>query len=145
MTRNSLSRQKQLHMISTGKQTISELVQIIQHIHPYIDFLHLREPLWTVKDHFKAIDLLTQAGLPLYKLVINDRVDVAFVKGVYGVQLPYHSFPVSSLQQFFPTLKFGRSIQTIEDARTAETAGAHWLIHGHIFPTDSKKGVPPRG
>jgi len=43
------------------------------------------------------------------------------------------------------SLPFGVSCHSAEDARTAVQAGASYLIAGHIFDTDCKKGLPGRG
>lgn len=37
------------------------------------------------------------------------------------------------------------SIHAVEEAVAAEQMGAEYVIAGHIFQTDCKKGVPPRG
>ncbi len=39
----------------------------------------------------------------------------------------------------------GVSVHSREEALRAEGLGAGYLIAGHIFPTDCKQGVPPRG
>lgn len=39
----------------------------------------------------------------------------------------------------------GCSIHSLEEAREAEMLGATYLTAGHIYATDCKKGVPPRG
>lgn len=41
--------------------------------------------------------------------------------------------------------KIGVSIHSPEEARAAAGLGADWLIAGHIFPTECKKGLAPRG
>lgn len=56
---------------------------------------------------------------------------------------------VSALKET-PTLanKFqtvGVSVHSVEDAVFARQNGAKYLIAGHIFATDCKKGIPPRG
>src|SRR5690625_4954476 len=130
---------KQLHVISSGKQSIDELTAIIQKIHPLIDYIHLRERKWTVKDFLITIDRLLREGVPAEKIVINDRVDVAYIANLRHVQLPHHSFSMQQAKKYFPTLKMGRSVQTVKDAIEAEKNGASWLIHGHIYPTASKK------
>ncbi len=37
------------------------------------------------------------------------------------------------------------SVHSVEEAVTAERLGAAFLIAGHVFPTDCKKGLAPRG
>lgn len=39
----------------------------------------------------------------------------------------------------------GASVHTIAEAMEAQTLGADYLIAGHIYATDCKKGIPPRG
>jgi len=39
----------------------------------------------------------------------------------------------------------GVSVHSVEEAFKAQTFGANYIIAGHIFATDCKKGVPPRG
>lgn len=46
-------------------------------------------------------------------------------------------------QQFFKII--GTSVHSVEDAIKAEQLGAIYMTAGHIFATDCKKGLPPRG
>ena len=39
----------------------------------------------------------------------------------------------------------GASCHSTDDAITAAEYGASYITAGHIFPTDCKKGLPPRG
>ena len=39
----------------------------------------------------------------------------------------------------------GTSVHSPEEAAEAQALGASYIIAGHIFPTDCKKGLPPRG
>ena len=39
----------------------------------------------------------------------------------------------------------GASCHSLEDAKTAQALGAHYIILGNIFETDCKKGLPGRG
>ena len=39
----------------------------------------------------------------------------------------------------------GSSVHSVEDALKAESLGADYLTAGHIYTTDCKKGLPPRG
>ncbi len=43
------------------------------------------------------------------------------------------------------SLKIGVSVHSAEEAREAVRMGASYLTAGHVFATDCKKGVPPRG
>ncbi|SCJ58442.1 Regulatory protein tenI [uncultured Clostridium sp.] len=39
----------------------------------------------------------------------------------------------------------GTSVHSLEQARSAQELGVDYVTAGHIFPTDCKKGLPPRG
>ena len=39
----------------------------------------------------------------------------------------------------------GTSVHSTEQLRQAESRGADYVTAGHIFATDCKKGIPPRG
>lgn len=41
--------------------------------------------------------------------------------------------------------KIGCSVHSLEEAREAEALGAAYLTAGHIYATDCKRGLPPRG
>lgn len=43
------------------------------------------------------------------------------------------------------SLIIGASVHSAAEAEEAQDLGAAYLIAGHIYPTDCKKGVPPRG
>lgn len=136
---------KELHIISTGQQPIKEFVSIVTGIHHYVDYVHIREKTRTAKEIFDTVMYLTENNIPLSKIIINDRVDVAHVTGVAGVQLGYSSLDVDSVKSRFPDLKIGCSIHTKEEAMAAEKKGANFCIFGHIHSTKSKPGIAPRG
>lgn len=136
---------KQLHIISTGRQTTTELVEKVTQIHSFIDFLHLRERNWTAKQHMMVIESLIDIGVPSEKIIINDRIDIAAKMNVGGVQLANHSLDATFVKQQFPQLKIGCSVHGLEEAKYQEKAGADFLIYGHVFKTASKEGAPPRG
>ncbi|VFU14903.1 Regulatory protein TenI [anaerobic digester metagenome] len=48
----------------------------------------------------------------------------------------------NELKQFS---RIGASVHSVSEAEEAQRLGVAYLIAGHIFPTDCKKGVPPRG
>ncbi|APC50296.1 thiamine phosphate synthase [Virgibacillus halodenitrificans] len=136
---------KELHVISTGQQTSETLVSIVAEIHRYIDFLHLREPEWTDQDLVQTIENLSASGVPMEKLIVNHRVDVANQTGVHGVQLTYRSMEVAKVKNAFPELKVGCSVHTVSEATQLAEQGADYLVYGHIFETASKPDLEPKG
>lgn len=79
----------------------------------------------------------------------------------YEIQLTIHNFPetarnlgISSLHMPLPLLTkklcsefetVGTSVHSLEQLQLAETFGADYVTAGHIYATDCKKGLAPRG
>ena len=91
-----------------------------------------------------AEDCLQKLRPSQVPLIINQRDRVAKRLSVPAVQLSFSDFlkKRDTLQGFQKVLV---SIHSAEEAKEAETYGADGVIAGHIFATDCKKGVPPRG
>lgn len=136
---------KELHVISTGKQTVSEFVQIIAKVHEYIDYVHIREQNWTANDRINAITMLHEQNVPLHKIIINDRIDIALIMNCGGVQLATHSIDVAHVKRMFNHLLTGCSVHSVSEAIEKEKAGADYLLYGHIYKTNSKPNLAPRG
>ncbi|MCF6139240.1 thiazole tautomerase TenI [Pseudalkalibacillus berkeleyi] len=134
-----------IHVISTGKQTKEEFSEITRIIHEYVDFIHIREKSRTALEVAEIVETLIGKGVPLRKIIINDRVDVAEVTDVYGVQLAYHSLSVHHVKKNFPNLRIGKSVHSVDEAIIAEKQGADYLLFGHLFHTASKPDLFPRG
>lgn len=79
----------------------------------------------------------------------------SFINVAMELEHPYIHLPLPILeayvkkdlsnnyQQFFKVI--GTSVHSVEDAIKAEQLGATYMTAGHIFATDCKKGLPPRG
>jgi thiazole tautomerase (transcriptional regulator TenI) len=135
----------ELHAISTGRQSAERLIEFASHIHPYVDAIHIREKHRPANEIFGIIEKMVAEGVPLRKIIVNDRVDVAFSTGAGGVQLAHHSLDVRTVRRTFPDLMIGRSIHSVKEALNAKQEGANYLIYGHVFATQSKAGLAPRG
>ena len=140
-----LTSVKELHIISNGKMPIEQLCEIVMDIHPYVTAIHLREKQKTARELFQAVELLTKTNLSLSKIIINDRVDVALVTKAGGVQLAFHSLDASIVKGNFPQLKVGSSIHSYVEGQKAKEKGADYMLFGHVFPSQSKPGMTPKG
>lgn len=58
------------------------------------------------------------------------------------IHLPMHIFRTAELTDFDIV---GASVHSVEEAVEAQRLGASYITAGHIFETDCKKGVLPRG
>lgn len=76
--------------------------------------------------------------------ILHTYTEVARRLGCSRIHLPLPLFrtEASSLGDFSLV---GTSVHSVEDAIEAEKLGASYLTAGHIYVTDCKKGLPPRG
>lgn len=74
---------------------------------------------------------------------VNSSIEVAR-KVNADIHLPYKLF-VENNENIKDFSTIGVSVHSISEAETAEMLGASYLIAGHIFATDCKKGLKPRG
>jgi thiazole tautomerase (transcriptional regulator TenI) len=139
-----LTNVKELHIISNAKMPIEQLREILLEIHPYVTSIHLREKQQTARELFQAVEWLSK-DIPLSKIIINDRVDVAVAARVAGVQLAYHSLDQAIVKKAFPSLKVGSSIHSYQDGENALRDGADYVLFGHVYPSHSKQGKTPKG
>ena len=135
----------QLHVISDGKKQVDELVKIFTSIHPYVDYLHIREKQKTASELVTIVQQLLAQGIPAEKIIINDRLDVAHAMNLKGAQLAFHSVDIQLAKKAYPHLMLGCSIHSLEEALYAEQNGADYLLFGHIYETTSKQDKKPRG
>lgn len=64
--------------------------------------------------------------------------------GAEKIHLPFPVF-LQNAEKLDKTLRVSTSVHAVKEAVEAEQLGAEFVIAGHIFQTDCKKGVPPRG
>ncbi|WP_371069491.1 thiazole tautomerase TenI [Sediminibacillus sp. JSM 1682029] len=135
----------ELHIVSTGNQRPEKLAKIAGDIHPYITAIHIREKHKTAMEIYQLIKLLLDNQVPISKIIVNDRLDVAHVMKVYGVHLAYHSLPIGPVKGNFPEFRVGCSVHSLEEATLAQKQGADYAFFGHVFSTQSKPESAPRG
>ncbi|SER85566.1 thiazole tautomerase (transcriptional regulator TenI) [Gracilibacillus ureilyticus] len=144
MNGKRVARMRGIHLITNGISTNEDLKKLAN-IHNYFHFIHLREKTKTAAELLEMVEFIQMLGVPLSKVIINDRVDIAVLKKCGGVQLAYHSLPVTLVRSQFPDLKIGKSVHTVKEAMTAESDGSDFVLFGHIYRSQSKQGLPPRG
>ncbi|MBO4699678.1 thiamine phosphate synthase [bacterium] len=77
--------------------------------------------------------------------VLHSFAGVAVELGIPAVHLPLDAFRHldEEKRKFFK--KIGVSCHSVSDAVEAEKLGAAYVTFGHVFATDCKKGLEPRG
>lgn len=71
--------------------------------------------------------------------------DIAISVGADGIHLPFAAFSDMSANEKKQFKIIGVSVHSKEEAVNAQRLGASYIIAGHIFKTECKKGVMPRG
>ena len=84
-------------------------------------------------------DAICKHGSP--RLILHSFPEAAPPLGLREIHLP-----MPQLKRNKPDdLRCSTSVHSVEEAVLAEQLGAAFVIAGHIFPTDCKKGLQPRG
>lgn len=142
-----MARGSQLHLITDRKQTPGDLAPAVAAaLRGGIDVVQVREKTAPAEMVFAMVrSLLPLARAAGARLLVNDRVDVALVAGADGVHLPARGLRPDAVRSLIAGGLIGVSVHDVADARRAVAAGADYVTFGHVFPTASHLGQPPRG
>lgn len=77
--------------------------------------------------------------------ILHGFADTAIELGVTNLHLPLHMLRELSQADRSSFTVLGASCHSAEEAIEAEALGCTYIIAGHIFDTDCKKGAPGRG
>lgn len=103
------------------------------------EYLKLVEKIYSICQKYR-IDLILHQN---YDLRLDNKYNIK------GLHLSYNTF--KSLNKNIREelikkyKKIGVSIHSIDEAKEAENLGATYIVAGHIFKTDCKKDLEPRG
>ena len=88
----------------------------------------------------KTSDFLSSKGIPL---IINDRVDIVLACGAEGLHLGQQDLPLAYARKILGNERLiGISVNTLDEAREAESGGADYIGVGPIYFTASKEKLP---
>lgn len=135
-----------LHVMTTGRQELQQVAAIAERCPTeLIDVLHIREKSRGAREIAQWYATL-QPLFPMSSVYINDRLDAALAVQAPGVQLAYNSLSVSQSRGILPAAtRIGCSVHSVEEAVQSAREGADYVLYGHIFDTQSKPGLAPRG
>ena len=103
------------------------------------EYLKLIEKVYPICQKYKINLILHQN----YDLNLDEKYDIK------GIHLSYSIF--KSLNQNIKAelikkyKRIGVSVHSLNEAKEVESLGASYVVAGHIFETDCKKGLEPRG
>lgn len=136
----------ELHVISNGKLSWTELAAIAAQIHPHVTAIHIREKTKSLDEIFLGVQFLLETGIPAKSLYINGYPSIVTAAALGGLQLQGSTPPLSTLREFCQGVqRTGVSIHSVEEAKQREREGVDYVMFGHIFATNSKVGIAPRG
>jgi thiamine-phosphate pyrophosphorylase len=142
------ARSHQLHLVTEPRKQSDELVRAIgRALDGGVDWVQLRDKSASAANLYAQVrQLQTVVHQHAAKLAVNDRIDVALAAGADGVHLAAQSLPVAEAAKLANgRLLVGRSVHGLDEAVDAAEAGAEYVTFGHVFPTSTHPGVPPRG
>ena len=134
-----------LMAVTDDRQTVSDLASTIIGIKEKIDFVQIREKTKTAQEIITLLQNMEEGGVEKEKIILNDRLDIALLMGIPNIHLPKKGLPIRMVKQHFPHIRVGRSVHSFEGAKKAEREGANYVLYGHCFETNSKKGKAPNG
>ena len=103
------------------------------------EYLKLVEKIYPICQKYR-IDLILHQN---YDLNLDEKYNIG------GIHLSYEIFKSLNKNIREKLIKkykrIGVSIHSLEEAKDVENLGATYVVAGHIFETDCKKGLEPRG
>lgn len=141
-----MSRLHHLQLI-TDPRAGDRLVSIVESALGSVDSVQLRDRAAPAGDLLTtALALARAARGEDARLLINDRVDVALAVRAHGVHLPARGIGVAAARALLePWQLVGVSVHSVEAAVAAARSGADYVTFGHVYPTPTHGGEPPRG
>lgn len=125
-------------LICVSNRTLcSDFTERIKRITGYGIPVILREKDLSEQDYSS---LLKNIGIN--NIIAHTYAAAAESAGIKKIHLPLPLLEQTDISRFELV---GCSVHSIEQAFKAYECGAHYLTAGHIFATDCKKGLPPKG
>lgn len=137
----------QIHLITDRKSVRGDLLGSIRAaLRGGVDWVQVREKTGPARELYETglgiMPYVKEAGTGL---LINDRIDVALATGADGVHLAGGSLPPHAARELLGDRLLGASVHNLEEVGEAVEAGVDYVTFGHVYPTSSKPGLPPRG
>ena len=106
----------------------------------------LREKDLPVKEYSelarKVRDICRSAGA---SIIVHNHPEVARELGVSALHMPLDALEKLSSEERKEFRVLGASCHSVEDVLRAKAFGCDYVTAGHVYATDCKPGLPPRG
>jgi thiamine-phosphate pyrophosphorylase len=117
-----------------------------------VDWIQIREKDLSARELAALVAEAIRRVPPSCRILVNDRLDVAFALSAGGVHLGERSISVEQVKRLLakehPSWEFlvGVSTHSLDAAQSAQASGADYLVFGPVFATPSKASFgPPQG
>ena len=90
----------------------------------------------------KVLQICKNHGVPC---ILHSFIDVAMELGAENIHLPLYILREMDEKRKETFKIIGASCHSVEEAQEAERLGCTYITAGHVFVTDCKKGLAPRG
>lgn len=142
-----------LHVVSDrGRNQLPLEQALLEAAKGGADILQIRDKKAPARETYELCQTVQKSVRELglkAQIFVNDRADIALAAGLQGIHLANRSLPVTAVRslaqhsQWQPVI--GVSVHSLDEALAAQDAGANYVTFGHIYASESKRGLPPRG
>ncbi len=124
----------------TNRNMCTNLIDRIACLSDY-EYIILREKDLSEEDYY---NLAKKAVAISNRIILHTFIDTAYRLDYKKIHLPYSVFKenIKRLKEFDIV---GVSTHSVEEAVNCEKMGADYITSSHIFRTDCKKGLEPKG
>lgn len=105
-------------------------------------FIQIRENDLNAIELCKMVEKILNIANGNVNLVMNDRVDIAHIYNLFGVQLKEVSIEPNLVKTHYPNLKIGLSIH---DEKRINDNIADFYVFGNVYETQCKIGLEGKG
>lgn len=137
-----------IHVVTDRKQASgSPRAAALAALRGGVDAVQFREKGGPARSLYKdVLAVLPEARTLGARVLVNDRLDVALAASADGVHLPTKGLPPAVARELLPErMLLGASVHDLREAKEAVACGADYVTFGHVYPTGSKPGLPPKG
>lgn len=130
-----------IHVITDLPHTPLDLLDEI--VGTGVDAIQVRAKHLTDRELFDLVAEVIRTVGGRAKVIVNDRLDIAFATGADGVHLGLDDLPVAEARRLAPEgFLIGGTCRNVAQARLARADGADYVGAGPIFTSTTKAGLP---
>ncbi|WIV17812.1 thiamine phosphate synthase [Paenibacillus polygoni] len=145
----------EFHVISSPLKNHDLERSYFPEIWPYVTSLHLRKKENTYEEMEKLVLQLQELKIPANKLTLNRQTQLALTYQTGALHMGIQEAGLSLKTSFYReengaavtakrALRCGISVHSLQEAKIAEEQGADYIFYGHMYPSHSKPGMPPK-